>query len=74
MAQEVEQVLPQLVNPRGVQLADGQHFRTVDYSKLSAVLVEAVKEQQSTIDELQQRNRDLEERLQRLEKLLLPAH
>ncbi len=46
IAQEVEKVLPELVKegPGG--------YKSIDYSKMSAVLVEAIKEQQKQIDEL----------------------
>lgn len=33
---------------------DAEGYKTVDYSKLTAVLVEAVKEQQTQIDQLQE--------------------
>ncbi len=46
VAQEVEQVLPELV------YEDGQHYKMVDYQKVTAVLVEAVKEQQAEIGRL----------------------
>ena len=46
IAQEIESVLPELVSTRG----DG--FKGVKYDKLTALLIEAVKEQQLQIDEL----------------------
>jgi hypothetical protein len=46
IAQEVEKVYPELVK------TDAEGFKSVDYSKLSAVLIEAVKEQQTQIDDL----------------------
>ena len=39
----------------------GQEYKTVDYEKLTALLIEAVKEQQETIQSLQQRIELLEE-------------
>ena len=51
-------------------MPDGVYRRTLDYPKLTAVLVEAVKEQQRTIEQLQEYNEQLEARLQRLEMLL----
>jgi hypothetical protein len=45
IAQEVEAVLPEAVHTN----SDG--YKTVDYGKLSSVLIEAVKEQQKQIDE-----------------------
>jgi len=49
IAQDVEKVLPELVATRD----DG--MKGVDYSKLTAVLIEAIKEQQVQIDKLQSR-------------------
>jgi len=46
IAQEVEKVLPQLVHDRE------SGFKGVDYSKLTGLLIEAIKEQQKQIDEL----------------------
>jgi hypothetical protein len=46
IAQEVEEVLPELVKTRK------SGYKAVDYQKLTAVLIEAVKEQQLQIDEL----------------------
>lgn len=45
IAQDVEKVVPEVVNTH----EDG--YKGVDYSKLTAVLIEATKEQQSIIDE-----------------------
>ena len=47
IAQELELVYPELVN------TDAEGFKSVDYSKLVAVLIEAVKEQQNEINSLQ---------------------
>lgn len=49
IAQEVEQILPQVVKPNGVK-----DYLTVEYDKIVAVLIEAIKEQQQQIDNLQQ--------------------
>lgn len=46
IAQEVEAIYPQLVK------TDAQGFKSVDYSKISAILIEALKEQQKQIDGL----------------------
>ena len=47
-AQELETVLPELVH------TDADGYKTVDYSRLTPVLIEAVKEQQRQIEELKQ--------------------
>jgi hypothetical protein len=49
IAQEVEQVLPEVVKPNGVK-----DYKSVEYDKIVAVLIEAIKEQQQQIDNLQQ--------------------
>jgi hypothetical protein len=46
IAQEVEIIIPQLVN------TDKDGYKSIDYSKLSVLLIEAVKEQQNEIEEL----------------------
>lgn len=61
IAQEVEGVFPELVT----QNADG--YKGVSYGKFSAVLIEAIKEQQLMIDQQQRIIEDLEERLRLLE-------
>ncbi len=45
-AQEIEKLFPEIVQ------TDAEGYKSVDYGKLTPVLVEAVKEQQSQIDEL----------------------
>jgi len=55
LAQEVEAVAPELVH------TDANGFKSVDYGRLSAVLVQAVKEQQSVIRDLAARIATLEQ-------------
>lgn len=50
IAEDVGQVLPELVRYE----ANGEDAAGVDYARLTAVLVEAVKEQQAMIDELRE--------------------
>jgi len=47
IAQEIEQVLPELV------VTDNEGFKSVKYENLTPVLIEAIKEQQSLINSLQ---------------------
>jgi len=47
-AQEVEAILPEIVK----EAAIGYGYKTLDYSKLVPLLIEAIKEQQKQIDEL----------------------
>ncbi len=53
IAQEVEKVLPELVN------TDNDGYKAVAYDKLTAVLIEAVKEQQKQIELLKNENKEL---------------
>ena len=52
IAQEVEEVLPDIVREHKMDFIDEQVYKTVDYEKITAVLIEAIKEQQKQIDEL----------------------
>jgi hypothetical protein len=47
-AQEVEAIMPEVVK----EAAIGKGYKTLDYSKIVPLLVEAIKEQQKQIDEL----------------------
>jgi len=47
-AQEVEAILPEIIKEAPI----GNNFKTLDYSKLVPLLIEAIKEQQNQIDEL----------------------
>jgi len=60
IAQEMEQVIPALV----VENAEG--YKSVDYSSMTAVLMEAMKEQQTIIEQQETRIADLEARLDEL--------
>ena len=64
IAQEVERVLPEAV------AKDNRGYYTVAYSSVTPLLVEAIKEQQQTVEKLKQENANLRERLLALEKFL----
>ena len=53
IAQEVEQVFPELVDQ------DANGFKAIAYSRLTAVLIEAIKEQQGQITTLEKENTQL---------------
>ncbi|MCP4359846.1 MAG: tail fiber domain-containing protein [Chloroflexi bacterium] len=55
VAQDVETVLPEIVS------TDAEGYKSMDYSRLTPLLVEAVKEQQTTIGQLEQENTNLQE-------------
>jgi hypothetical protein len=62
IAQEVETVIPEIVHNHTLPLVDDSDtvYKTVDYEKLTAVLIEAVKEQSETIEKLEERIKNLE--------------
>ncbi|MFO7935222.1 MAG: tail fiber domain-containing protein [Bacteroidales bacterium] len=65
VAQELEKVVPELV----VEGSDG--YKSVNYQKVSTILVEAMKQQQQMLEEKDQQIRDLENRLERIESIVL---
>ena len=58
IAQEVEEVIPEVIHQK--KMFGLQDAKTVDYEKLTAVLIEAVKDQQDQITELTTRIQNLE--------------
>ena len=68
IAQEVEEVVPSIVREKELVLVSGlddssASYKTVDYEKLIALLIESNKEQQDIIAQLEERVIDLENRL-----------
>jgi hypothetical protein len=61
IAQEIEKVIPEVVREKEMPLMDnsGKKYKTIDYDKITAVLIEAVKEQQEQIDELKRQVKEL---------------
>ena len=58
IAQEVEKVFPSAVTESELPLATGDEetkYKTVEYDQIHAVLIEAIKQQQKTIENMQQR-------------------
>lgn len=64
IAQEVEDVLPELVETRDTG------YKAVKYEKLTPLLIEAIKEQQLQIEEQKAQNRLLLSRIESLESQL----
>jgi hypothetical protein len=68
-ADEVENVLPEIVRPAPFDIDDdgdsksGEYYKTVQYEKLVPLLIEAIKEQQQIIEKQGQRIDDLEDRI-----------
>jgi hypothetical protein len=53
IAQEVEKVIPEIVREKKLALVDDEVYKTVDYEKLVAVLIEANKELQDRVSKLE---------------------
>ena len=75
IAEEVSKVIPEIVshqneNHKVVSREQGNPV-SMDYSKMSAVLVNAVKEQYSKVQKLKSNNEALKKRLTRIEEALL---
>ena len=54
IAQEVEKVFPEIVHEKELPFIDGGKYKTVDYEKLTGVLIEAVKELSAEVKALKQ--------------------
>ena len=54
IAQEVEQVLPEIVREKEMPMMGGGVYKTVDYEKMVGVLIEAVKELSAQVKELKE--------------------
>lgn len=65
IAQEVLSVVPEVVK------GSEQATYTMDYASLSAVIVEAMKEQQKTIEQLKAENEALKKQMEEIKKLVM---
>ncbi|MEE4198405.1 MAG: tail fiber domain-containing protein [Bacteroidales bacterium] len=65
-AQDVEKVFPEFVSK------DSRGYKSIDYLKLTPVLVEAIKEQQQKINQLEKENEEIKKRLLQLEQIVHP--
>lgn len=61
-AQEIEKLFPELVT------TDDEGYKTVDYARMTPVLVEAIKEQQSQIEQLRRDLANLKKMVEKLSK------
>ncbi|GAB2643911.1 hypothetical protein GCM10027035_42630 [Emticicia sediminis] len=64
IAQEIEKIFPEMV------FTDEKGYKSVDYARLTPVLVEALKEQQQMIDQLKSNNSILKTKNEKLESRL----
>lgn len=63
-AQEVEKLFPEIV------MTDTNGYKSVDYGRLTPILVEAVKEQQQQIDELKKEQLQMQQQIAELKKMI----
>ena len=61
IAQEVEKVIPEIVKEKLMPFIDDTDtkYKTVDYEKLTAVLIEGMKDQQDQIDDLRKQIKEM---------------
>lgn len=64
IAQEIEKIFPEMV------LTDEKGFKSVDYARLTPVLVEGIKELTFRNEQLETKNQKLESRLDKIEAIL----
>jgi hypothetical protein len=64
IAQEIEKIFPEMV------FTDEKGFKSVDYARLTPVLVEAIKELNVKNEKLESKNQKLENRLEKIEAIL----
>ena len=55
IAQEIEEIIPEVVKEVETLNTDGETHKVVDYAKLSSVLIKAVQEQQEQINKLEEK-------------------
>ena len=61
IAQEVEEVIPHIVREKEMAFFGLETYKTIDYEKIVALLIEGFKEQQAQIEELKQEIKKLKE-------------
>ena len=64
IAQEIEKIFPEMV------FTDEKGFKSVDYARLTPVLVEAIKELHLRNEKLENKNQKLESRLDKIEAII----
>jgi len=55
IAQEIEKIIPEVVQEVNTLKTDGDTHKVVDYAKLTSVLIKAIQEQQQQINELKEK-------------------
>lgn len=59
LAHEVEEVAPELISPSAHKSPDGDPYKTVAYDKLVPLLIEAIKDLSSQVDDLKEQVKEL---------------
>lgn len=82
ISQEVEQVLPEMVktvitpqafDKKGNRIGEKLSIKAINYTGFVPILISGVKEQQKTIESLNDKIAELEARLDKLQKVLTPV-
>ena len=68
IAQDVEKVFPSLVS------TDSEGYKSIDYSKINVLLIEAMQEQQKSVDELKKEVTELRNKLKEDVSLNIPSN
>ncbi len=71
LAQELKQVFPDLITATPTREENEESVLLVDYNQLAVLAIKAIQEQQAVITDQQLQIQALEERIERLEKLVL---
>jgi hypothetical protein len=67
IAQDVEDILPDIVRQKGIEDGEGGHYKALEYNSMIAVLTKAIQEQQTIIEDLKSQNESLVARIEALE-------
>jgi len=61
IAQEIEDIVPEVVSTNEIEDSDRFGHKSVSYGNMTALLIEAIKEQQEQIDELKQEVKEIKD-------------
>jgi len=68
LSNEVQEVLPEIVRESCQESPEGDKYKTVDYTKMVPLLIEAIKEQQKQIEIQNENIKRLQVELERLKE------
>ncbi len=74
IAQDVEKVVPEVVLHNKIGITGMNDVLSIDYGRLSALLIESTKEQQTQIESLTSENKELKLQVNDLKSLVCSDH